>query len=128
MSNVLYMAWRYVAFNKGKTTVLVLSIALIAYLPAGLRVLLRQSERDLTARAAGTPLVIGAQGSPLELVLNTLYFESDVPARIHFLEVTRVRDSNLAEAVPMHVRFRARSQGVFPASSQRPSATRRISH
>ena len=116
MSSVLYMAWRYVAFNKGKTTVLVLSIALIAYLPAGLRVLLRQSEADLTARAAATPLVIGAKGSPLELVLNTLYFESDVPARTDFSEVSRVRESGLAQAIPMYVRFQVRSQPIVGTS------------
>ncbi len=116
MSGILYMAWRYVTFHRGKTAVLVLSIAVIVYLPAGLRVLVRQSERDLTARAAATPLLIGAQGSPLELVLNTLYFESDVPARTDFSEVTRVRDSGLAESIPMYVRFRARSQPIVGTS------------
>jgi putative ABC transport system permease protein len=93
-----------------------LSIALITYLPAGLRVLVRQSERDLTARAVATPLLIGAQGSPLELVLNTLYFESDVPARTDFSEVTRVRDGGLARAIPMYVRFHARSQPIVGTS------------
>ena len=35
--------------------------------------------KELTARAQATPLLVGAKGSPLELMLNSLYFESDTP-------------------------------------------------
>ena len=80
MTDVLYMSWQYLAHHKVKTTILVVSITLIVYLPIGLKVVVDQSADSLTARAEATPLVIGAKGSPLELVLNTLYFESDVPA------------------------------------------------
>ncbi|MHC4590352.1 MAG: hypothetical protein ACYTAQ_13750, partial [Planctomycetota bacterium] len=60
MSSVLYMAWRYLAYHRYKTVVLLLSIALIVYIPVGLRVLVQQSERQLTARAEATPLLVGA--------------------------------------------------------------------
>ena len=55
MSSVLYLAWRYLAYHRYKTAVLVLSITLILYIPTGLRVLVRQSEQQLTARAEATP-------------------------------------------------------------------------
>lgn len=79
MKDVLYLAWRYLAFHRLKTAILVLSIALIVYLPVGLNVLVGQSAEELTARAASTPILVGAKGSPLELVLNSLYFESETP-------------------------------------------------
>ena len=75
MRDALYLAFRYLAYHKVKTAILVTSITLIVFLPVGLRVLVSQSEEQLTARAAATPLLVGAKGSPLELALNSLYFE-----------------------------------------------------
>ena len=113
MKQVLYLAWRYLAYHRIKTTILIVSITLIVYVPVGLRVLVGQSERELTTRAEATPLVIGAKGSPLELVLNTLYFESDVPAPMRSEEVTRVAESGLAWVIPVYTRFRARSHPII---------------
>ena len=90
MSDVLYLAWRYLAYHKIKTAILVTSITLILYLPVGLRVLVDQSSEQLTARAGSTPLIVGAKGSPLELVLNSLYFGSDMPESLPHAEATRV--------------------------------------
>ena len=108
MRETLYMAWRYLAYNRIKTTQLVLSTTLILFLPAGLKTLVGRSARALTARAEATPLVIGAKGSPLELVLNSLYFESAPPETIPYAEVARVSGSKLANAIPLYTRFRAR--------------------
>ena len=90
MREVLYLAWRYLAFNRGKTAVLVASIMLIVYLPVALRVLVAQSAAELTARAEATPLLVGARGSALELALNSLYFESAPPERTRYAEALRV--------------------------------------
>ncbi len=66
-----------------------------------------QSAQQLVQRAQATPLLIGAKGSPLELVLNSLYFESDTPPTIPYTEVTRVEKSGLSRAIPLHTRFRS---------------------
>ena len=108
MSGPLYLAWRYLLQHRIKTAILVTSIALIVFLPAGLRVLVGQSAAQLTARAEATPLLLGARGSPLELVLSTLYFESEMPAPMGYDQAARVSGSGLADAVPLYVRFRAR--------------------
>jgi putative ABC transport system permease protein len=107
MRHVLYLASRYLAYHRIKSLVLVASIMLIVYLPIGLRVLVRQSERELTTRALATPLIVGAKGSPLELVLNSLYFESDTPHPMRYAESRRVNESDLAYAIPLYTRFRA---------------------
>ena len=107
MRDLLYMAWRYLAYHRIKTIILILSITLIVFLPAGLKILVGQSARSLTLRAESTPLIIGAKGSPLELVLNSLYFESDTPPQITFAESQRVTDSKLATAIPLYTRFSA---------------------
>jgi len=116
MRDVLFLAWRYLAHNRVKTGVLVGSIMLIVYLPVALRVLVRQSAAELTSRAEATALLVGAKGSPLELALNSLYFESDTPALTTYAEAEKVNDTGLATAIPLYVRFMARQQPIVGTS------------
>jgi putative ABC transport system permease protein len=73
-----------------------------------LQLLLGESERQLLSRASSTPLVIGARGSSLDLVMNSLYFGDEVPELIDMGAAERVWDSDLAVAIPLYVRFKAR--------------------
>ena len=112
MKQSLYLAWRYLAYHRFKTAILITSITLIVYLPVGLQVLASQSAEQLTSRAEATPLIVGAKGSPLELVLNTLYFESDTPETMRYAEVTRIAESGLATPIPLYTRFQARRNPI----------------
>jgi putative ABC transport system permease protein len=112
MTGPLYLTWRYLGQHRVKTAILVSSLALIFFLPVGLRVLVGQSAAELTARAEATPLLVGAKGSSLELVLSSLYFESDVPESVRYAEVERIAASGLAEPIPLFVRFRARGHPI----------------
>jgi len=112
MSDVLYLAWRYLAFHKIKTAILVASITLIVFLPVGLNVIVGQSSEELTARAEATPLLVGAKGSPLELVLNSLYFDADPPELTTYAEALRISESGLANPIPLYVRFRSRESPI----------------
>ena len=108
----MFIAWRYLAYNWIKTVILLFSITLIIYLPIGLKVVVEESSVSLTARAEATPLIIGAKGSPLELVLNTLYFESSVPEAVTYRESLRVNEYGLATAVPIYARFRVGKHAI----------------
>lgn len=116
MKQTLYLAWRYLAFHRFKTFILLTSISLILYLPVGLRVLVSQSAEQLTQRAEATPLIVGSKGSPLELVLNTLYFRSNVPEPMPYQEAQQVMDSGLAPTVPMYVRFNTQGHPIVGTS------------
>jgi len=107
MNDVVYLAWRYLAYHRFKSVVLIGSLTMIFYLPLGLNILVNQSARELTMRAEATPLLVGALGSPLELVLSSLYFESDTPPEMAFEQAKRVAQSGLAQAIPLHVRYRS---------------------
>jgi putative ABC transport system permease protein len=112
MFDSLYIAWKYIRFNKIKTLVLVACITLITFLPLALQLLLDESERQLMARAAKTPLVIGAKGSSLDLVMNTLYFGNEVPELIAMDASVRVEETNLALPIPLYARFEARGNPI----------------
>lgn len=116
MSGTLYLAWRYVVYHRLKSLILIGSITLILYVPVGLRVLVDQSSQQLTSRAAATPLVVGARGSALELVLNTLYFRADSPPPIPHAALDRVIGSGLAAGIPVYARFQARGFPIVGTS------------
>jgi putative ABC transport system permease protein len=108
----LYLGWRYLTRHRAKTVTLVGSVALILFLPIGLQVLVGEVSEQLSARAQATPLLVGARASALELVLSSLYFESAEPEATHWDEVERIRESGLADPIPLYVRFRVRDQPI----------------
>ncbi len=116
MQGSLYLAWRYVRHHWIKTTILVASITLIIFLPLGVRVLILQSARHLTARAEATPLLVGMRGSPLELALNSLYFGTESPEALPYSDVDALDSMGLALPIPLYTRFRARGYPIVGTS------------
>jgi putative ABC transport system permease protein len=108
----LYIAWKYINYNKIKTATLVACITLISFLPLSLQLLLEESERQLMSRAVSTPLVLGAKGSALDLAMNTLYFDDEVPELITMDASNRVMDTDLALPIPVYARFQARGNPI----------------
>lgn len=108
----LYIAWKYITYNRIKTAVLVACVTLISFLPFALQLLLNESESQLMSRAVSTPLVMGAKGSALDLVMNTLYFGDERPEAISMEAVNRIWDSDLALPIPMYTRFKARGYPI----------------
>ncbi len=107
MSGSFYLAWRYLGQHKGTTAILFAAITLMAFLPAALKVIVDDAVDHFRSRAASTPLVVGARGSQLELVLGTLYFDERQPRVMRMAEVGRIEDLKLATTIPIHARFRA---------------------
>ena len=112
MIDSLYIAWKYINYNKIKTATLVACITLISFLPLSLQLLLEESERQLMSRAVSTPLVLGAKGSALDLAMNTLYFDDEVPELITMDASNRVMDTDLALPIPVYARFQARGNPI----------------
>ena len=112
MLDTLYIAWKYISFNKIKTATLIACITLISFLPMALQLLLGESERQLMSRAVTTPLVVGAKGSALDLVMNTLYFGDEVPELITLEASEQVMETDLALPIPIYARFRARGNPI----------------
>jgi len=108
----LYIAWQYIRSNKIRTATLIACITLISFLPVSLQLLLGESERQLMSRAVSTPLVIGAKGSSLDLVMNSLYFSDEVPELVDMEASERIMESGLALPIPVYVRFHARGNPI----------------
>jgi putative ABC transport system permease protein len=112
MIDSLYIAWKYIIYNKIKTVTLVACVTLISFLPVSLQLLLEESERQLMSRAVSTPLGVGAKGSALDLVMNTLYLDDEVPELITVAASNRVMETDLALPIPVYARFQARGNPI----------------
>lgn len=104
----LYLAWRYLSFNKVRSIVLIACIVIIGALPLTLEILVKESERQLSLRAESSPLLVGAKGSALDLVMNSLYFSDESPEPITMAAVEQIVESELASPIPLNIRYRAR--------------------
>ena len=64
------------------------------------------------SRAVSTPLVVGTKGSALDLVMNTLYFDDEVPELMTKAEADLIEDSGLALPISLYARFQARGHPI----------------
>ena len=112
MSGVFFLAWRYLLWHRWKTVILLLAVTLVIYVPLGLQLLVDQTATAMTARADRSPLLLGSRGSPLELVLNSLYFSSGLPPELEYGQVDELRASGLVEPIPLYVRFNSQGHPI----------------
>jgi putative ABC transport system permease protein len=112
MKGALFLGWRYLTHHRFKTSVLLASVTLMMFLPAATRLLVADSAEALTARAAHTPLLIGAKASQLELVLNALYFPAERPPEISHQLLAEIDETGLANAIPLNTRFQTRGAPI----------------
>lgn len=108
MRGALLLAWRYVAYNRLKTTILVACITMTLFLPITVHVLVRHYNAELIARAEATPLIVGAKGNRYDLCLGTLYFSGRTVDGIDMREAVSIRETEFALPIPIHARFTAK--------------------
>lgn len=103
--NALFLAFAHLRWTWARSLVLVIVGALILSVPMVTQVLLRGSEAALTQRAEATPLVLGARGSQLDLVMSAVYFSDDRAQPVTRSAEDDIWDSGLALPIPLHTAF-----------------------
>lgn len=112
MKNSFYLAWRYLSFNKLKSIILIVVLTLIIYLPVSLHILSYVVEQDMGERAQQTPLLVGAKGSQLDLVLGALYFTGQPPKSITMEATERITESSKVSAIPLYLGLQSRGNPI----------------
>lgn len=113
---LIFLGMRYVQRNRGKVTLLIAAFTLVWLLPLSIGLLVKRAETQLRARAVETPLLLGKTGSALELTFNGLYFTKPAIATLPYRQVEEVRESGLAEAIPLYARFSAAGYRIVGTS------------
>ena len=109
LRNAVYLAFRSLWWYRGRSSLIILCLAVTLWVPVTVRLLIDQFQQEILNRAAVTPLIIGASGSRIDLVLHGLYFQSAAPPSITMEESDYVANSDFAAAIPLHVRFRTQT-------------------
>ncbi len=97
--NLLTLSWKYLSFRPLSTG---LNAILLAFGLAIITVLLlvqHQFEQKMTHDAAGIDLVVGAKGSPLQLILSSVYHIDFPTGNIKMEEAQRISRSRLVKQV-----------------------------
>lgn len=118
MKNLLYLAVSYLKYNRIRTLILILTLISLFYLPMALNVITELSEESLNSRAEDSPVVIGARGSDLDLVMNALYFQQTSQRDIPYKTVEQINRMSLGTPVPYYLGDTARNipvVGTTPA-------------
>jgi putative ABC transport system permease protein len=112
MRDAVYLAWRYLVYHRGTTLALCAALTTVTFVPLAIQLLVSDATKVLHNRAESTPMVLGRQGSSLELTLHTLYFESPVSETLVYSDVLDVNETPYARAIPLIVAYRARKAPV----------------
>jgi putative ABC transport system permease protein len=105
LRNAFFLAGRSLVASPGRAVVLALGLAVALFLPAFTRSSAAVVERALLARARSSPILVGAKGSPFDLVQASLYFRGGAGTTIPYAE--RERLAGYGVAVPLVVRHSA---------------------
>lgn len=98
----LAMAWRYLKFRRLVTFLTVVGIALGVALVCAVLALRHESERALSREAGLYDLVVGGKGSPLQLVLASVYHLDSPTGLLPYTDYGKLRrDPRVLWAAPM---------------------------
>jgi putative ABC transport system permease protein len=114
----IYLAYKYISFHRIRSSVLIFSLGIIIYLPNGLKRLIAESQAQMIRRAQSTPLIVGAKGSSIDLVINSLYFQQEKIEPIATSMLGEVNDTGFGFAIPMVNMFSARNFPIVGTDSE----------
>ncbi|WP_299356568.1 hypothetical protein [uncultured Shimia sp.] len=101
MTGLALLAIRNLQHNKVRSAVLIFVLTIVTSIPVLANLVISQAERDLMARAQSTPLVYGAQGSPIDLVLGSAYFSDQSTTTVKMADYLDLIDLSYFALAPM---------------------------
>ena len=113
MSDLFYLLLRYLLFYRVKIIILSLSLALVAAIPLGLSIASSITNEHLQARAESTPLLLGAKGSKLDLVIAALYFADQELPIMTYKEIETLHESTLTNVIPIYRKYHVKGSPII---------------
>jgi putative ABC transport system permease protein len=103
---------RRLAHDWAQTALLTACLAGALLIPIAGRMVLERTGAELRRRAAETPLVVGVAGSPIELVLASLYFDRAEIGTLRYRETLELDAEPEVLAVPLALGFTTRGAPI----------------
>lgn len=112
LAGPLYLGWNYLWQHRWRSLLVTLTVTLGLSLPAGIWLGVDLAESHLRDRAESTPLLLGSNGSPLELVFNGLYFSEPDIERLRLRDADEAATDGHALSIPIYARYQAQGHPV----------------
>ena len=97
--NLLKISWKYLTFRPLSTGLNIFLLALGLAIITVLLLIQDQFEKKMNQDAAGIDLVVGAKGSPLQLILSSVYHIDFPTGNIKMEEAKRLSSNRLVKKV-----------------------------
>ncbi len=117
LRHAVFLAVRHLRHHRGRSLLIGLALFLVAFLPIAVDGLVDAGERSLRSRGDSTPMVAGAPGAPIDLVLAALYFRTPPEDRMRMGDLEALTQGELATVLPLVLGDRVKSAplvGVDP--------------
>jgi putative ABC transport system permease protein len=100
--SALGLAWAYLKDRAGTTALNILLLALGVATIVALLLFANQFDKRLQRDLAGIDMVVGAKGSPMQLILSSVFHADTPTGNISLAEAQSIRDNPLVErAIPL---------------------------
>lgn len=113
---LLYLVWRYISFNWGKSAILLISLTVTVLMPICLHHLTHVFEQTIRERAIKSPLLLGVKGSDYDLTMHALYFRSDLHDTFPVQTWHDLLSQEKGLSAPLTSRFTAQSHPIVGTS------------
>ncbi len=110
------LALLHLKYNRFLSAILIVCLTIAIFLPMVTWLSSSMLHEEMTARSDGTPLLIGSEGSPFLLTLNSIYFKTDIeePITLGALNAYRKRCAGLV--IPLYTGHTAKKYPVVGTS------------
>ena len=118
LGHAIHLAMRHLRHHAGRSMLIVLALSLVGFLPIAVDGVVDAGGRALRARAADTPMVAGAPGAPIDLVLAALYFRKPPDRTMTLGSLDTLATDDLGTVLPIVMGDRVKRSplvGVDPA-------------
>lgn len=118
MNGFFSLALRHARYAKGRTLLVLLALTITLVVPLCSELLMGRYDRQMRDRAAASPLLAGAKGSPFDLVLEALFFRScsHAPMDLALFEELCRADKGLV--IPLHLGHSMRQYPLVGTSQE----------
>ncbi len=113
MSGIIRLAFSYLRSQWKLAVTLVVIIGLAIALPITANRVVSRYERELTARSASPPLLVGARGDRFDLVLRSQFFVGELQQSMTYGEFASLKQNEELVSAPLHL-VHSSGQGAWP--------------
>ncbi len=117
LGNAIHLALRHLRHHRGRSVLIMVALSLVGFLPIAVDGVVDAGGRALRSRAADTPLVAGAKGAPIDLVLASLYFRKPPEASMRLGSLEELAAGGLGTVLPIVMGDRVRKSPLVGVDS-----------